>query len=182
MMSDTQILGEMMHAEATHEYRGSSAKLSEPQAKDHSVVIEGIPGDAVIIKADQFPPPRRFLKGSKDERRRADYVIISESEKKIVYIELKMSLPYGERRESIVTNQLRGARCVVAYCQEMGRMFWGKGKFLSGYKDCYVCLTHMNLAKSRTRIDQNDRNYPHRTPEKAQYVFLDKVPYNRLAP
>ncbi len=93
-MTDTEILSEMIKSpvQTSEEYGKLLVKLYETQAPDVNVEIRDLPEDAVIIKADDFPPPDTIFKGEKGECCRADYILISEKEKCILYIELKQNL------------------------------------------------------------------------------------------
>ena len=99
-----------------------SVTLNEPQTQDSSVVIVGIPPDAMIIKVDVFQSPDAIFFGSKGECKRADYVIVADSngKKRILYIEMKKT------KDSLkeVIQQLTGSRCFLRYCQEIGKSFW----------------------------------------------------------
>jgi len=73
------ILQEMLNVSAQVPLQQSvgstSVELKDKQAKT-SVEITDLPHDSLVIRAEAFKPPTVF-KGSKGERRRADFVIVS---------------------------------------------------------------------------------------------------------
>ncbi len=92
-MSDMEILSELILESALipheNEYGKPVIKLQEAGAKGSVSFIRKIPLDAIVIKADEFPAPKKFFKGDKGECKRADFIIISEEKKVILYVELK---------------------------------------------------------------------------------------------
>ncbi len=91
-MSDTEILDRLIREDARvpTETRHDRivAELREDRA-DSCVTLRGLPSDAFVIMADRFPSPDTVFKGEKGECKRADYVVISERKKCILYIEVK---------------------------------------------------------------------------------------------
>ncbi len=151
-MTDAEILSEMIREEALRPVSAQrSVELREEQADDSKVTISQIPTDAVIINADMFTAPTSIFKNSRHECKRADYVIISEEKKRIVYIEMKQSrASSGEE----VFLQLLGAKCFIAYCREIGRGFWGYEDFLKDYQERFILFSHTSTEKRRTRLSR----------------------------
>ena len=93
-MNDIEILQEMLISQAQvplqQEQGRLSVELTDTQAKT-TVVIKELPHDSIVIKTDVFELRRAFFAGSKDERRRADFVIVSNEDTKkwIICIETK---------------------------------------------------------------------------------------------
>lgn len=141
-----------------------SVILKEPSYPQSQVKISGLPNNAIVIKSDYWPPPDRVFTGSKNECKRADYIIISEKNDKlfILYIELKNS---NSTHRNDVINQFKGVRCLFDYCQSIGKMFWKKRDFLDRAQHRYICFAHTSIIKKRrTRIErQIKRN--HNQPE-----------------
>jgi hypothetical protein len=150
-MSDTEILSELILESALIpleiEYGKPVVKLQETGIKDSVCYIYNMPPDAIVIKADDFTAPMSFFKGSKGERKRADFIIISEEKKVVLYIELKA----GEKDTGHIVKQLKGAFCVVSYCKEIGSMFWDESTFLEGYAHRFVGMIHLSVSKKTTR-------------------------------
>jgi hypothetical protein len=157
-MSDIATLKEMINETATvplEEHQDGnrlkhSAKLTEPQ-DSYSVTIYGMPenDEIIIIKADSFASPRSIFSGSKGECKRADFVIIADTaiEKVIICIEIKKT---SDSKKTII-DQLTGAKCFVAYCQEIGKAFWKQSDFLDAYQYRFVSIGHISIPKKTTR-------------------------------
>jgi len=166
-MTDMDILSEMIKNTAkvslpVGKNDNGSVKLTESQAPDSSVTIYGIPSDAIVIKVDKFRSPDTVFAGSKDECKRADYVIIANkgSKKHILYIEMKKS----KGLEKEIIKQLSGAMCFVRYCREIGKCFWKEKGFLGEYDDRFVSFAHTSIDKRKTRTGR--KKGIHDTPEK----------------
>ena len=138
-----------------------SVQLTDVQANS-SVEIRGLPNDSIVIRAEHFEHSLSVFSGSKGERRRADFVIISQSRKKwIVYIETQLS-DYKDSSE--VIQQLRGALCFVTYCKCIGKEFWSERGFLEDYEFRFVSMVNTGMDKRRTRR-RRDRTIWHNRPE-----------------
>ena len=142
-----------------------SVILREKQAKT-TVEIINLPHDSIVIRAEFFKPPTVF-KGSKGERRRADFVIVSSgtAEKWIICIETQAGT--GKDPED-VEQQLRGAQCFIGYCKCIGKSFWESEKFLDDYQYRFVSISGININKQNTRFykPRNQfRNISHDSPE-----------------
>lgn len=152
-MNDINILQEMLSTGAQVPLQQTGGKFSvtlkDKQAETTVEIIE-IPSASIVIKAEVFKPPAIF-KGSKGERRRADFVIVSnaETEKWIICIETQKGT--GKDPEDI-EQQLRGAECFIGYCKCIGKSFWQSTKFLDGYKYRFVSISGINIDKQSTRF------------------------------
>ena len=145
-------------------------------------IVSGLPTNSIVIKADVFPPLGNFFKSTKGETRRADFIIISETETKkwIVYIEIKK----GDRSSSNkkIIQQLKGAQCVIAYCVSLVEKFHEKTRFLdsSSYKPRFVSVRSPHINKTPTRNPENKKEV-HSTPEKMLKLrYSPKSHFNKL--
>ena len=152
-MNDITILQEILSAGAQVPLQQTagecSVTLKDKQAKT-TVEITNIPDDSIVIRAEAFKPPTVF-KGSKGERRRADFVIVSNTatEKWVICIETQAGT--GKDPEDI-EQQLRGAECFIGYCKCIGKSFWQSKDFLDGYQYRFVSIVGIGINKQRTRF------------------------------
>ena len=153
-MNDIEILKEMLvcDAQVPLQQEGSrppSVNLKDKQSKG-TVQIKGLPHASIVIRAEDFEAPLTVFQGSKGERKRADFVIISNEEqgKWIICIEIEDSNDKGGLE---IIEQLKGALCFVNYCKSIGKEFWEWEEFLDDYKYRFVCMANLNLEKRRTR-------------------------------
>lgn len=105
--------------------------LQEPPPASYAVTIHGMPDDdqTIVIKADAFTAPKDIFADSKRECKRADFVIVAEIGAKQVIICIEMKGGKGGSEAEII-QQLKGAKCFVAYCREVGKSFWNHQNFL----------------------------------------------------
>jgi hypothetical protein len=156
-MSDIAILKEMIKDTATVSLEERKGKkqviLKEPDA-NYSVTIDGMPDDeqVIVIKADAFTSPKAVFIDSKGECKRADFVIIADTGTKKVILYIEMKAGKGESEKHIIA-QLKGAKCFVAYCREIGQLFWNQPNFLKDYDDRAVSIKNIKLSKKKTRFD-----------------------------
>ena len=180
--SDIDILREMIKKSATEalidNYEKKKVTLIEQGVS--SVIISGMPEDSIVIKVDDsFKSPDSIFRCSKSKGhcKRADYVIVADMDKKkvILYIELKRT----KDSEKSIMKQLMGARCFMAYCQEIGRSFWEKQDFLDGYECRFISIGHTGIAKQRTRIERKSK--VHDQPEFMMKIdWPSYLQFNRL--
>jgi hypothetical protein len=161
-MSDISILKDMIKDIATVPLKDRiegtkekySVSLEEPQC-NYSVVIDEMPkpDEVIIIKADTFSASREVFKGSKGECKRADFVIIANTnlERVILCIEMKKA---NALNKSII-QQLKGVQCFVAYCREVGQSFWNQPSFLNQYEYRFISIKHISIPKTTTRPSRN---------------------------
>ncbi len=119
---------------------------------EYKVVILNVPGDAIVISIDDKFDNGRLFSGANDECKRGDYIIVSEEERLVVFIEMKL----GSASKSEIINQLRGSRCVLEYCQSLAQEFYGRKKFLSGYKHRFIGF--VQIRSSRKKGKKNGRD------------------------
>ena len=178
-MSDMKILSELILESALvpheNEYGKPVIKLQEKGVNGSVSFIRNIPSDAIIIKADEFPAPKTFFKGNKGECKRADFIIISEEKKVILYVELKA----GAKDASHIVKQLKGASCVISYCKEIGKQFWSEARFLDGYAHRYVGMVNLSVSKKPSRHKSSPL---HDSPEKFLKISSPhNLQFNHLA-
>ena len=154
-MNDITILQEMLNTGAQVPLQQTEEKCSvtlKDKKANTSVEITDLPHDSIVIRAEAFKPPTVF-KGSKGERRRADFVIVSNAttEKWIICIETQAGT--GKDPEDI-EQQLRGAQCFIGYCKCIGKSFWQSERFLEDYQYRFVSISGININKQSTRFYQ----------------------------
>ena len=179
-MQDMGILSKMIKATALvqqkEEYGKSFVTLSEPQSPDSSATIRNLPADAIVIKVDAFRSPEDIFNGGNGECKRADYVIISEEKKCIIYIEIKRTKDEWNQ----IVKQLLGSQCFIKYCQEIGKGFWSEKDFLNGYNNRFISIGHTSIPKRGTRITRHAGR--HDTPERAMKIdWPHKLQFKQLA-
>ncbi len=131
--------------------------LTEDHGINYQVPIIQVPKNTLVIKSDKFPTLKDFFQGNQGECKRADYILISDDsqqknqqknqQKFMIFIEMKA----GKAIEKEVIQQLKGAECLIAYCQKIGQLFWDSPNFLTGYEYRFVSLKHINIPKRSTR-------------------------------
>ena len=167
-MNDIEVLREMLIPAAQvplQDGTGSlpSVNLTDVQAQA-TVTLRELPQNSFVIRAEVFVPcadikgPRgkSIFEGSKGERKRADFVIVSsgDSSKWIVCIEMQA----GDRKTAAyVIEQLKGAQCLVSYCKCIGKSFWDEENFLEGYQYRFVSMTKINIRKQKTSANPKRR-------------------------
>jgi hypothetical protein len=155
-MTDIELLDQMVKDEAKVVLEDRNGKqyvvLNEPQCPSGSVTIAGMPDNAIVIKADSFKAPDSIFKGEKGECKRADFVIVADSGQKKVILCIEMK--YRKGKPSEIVQQLRGTRCLLSYCQEIGKVFWDKKDFLKGYVYRFISIGNLSISKQKTRIDR----------------------------
>ena len=150
-MRDMEILAQMIRESALVEPKPDGSgkpcvRLVESQTDNSELTVLNLPKDTLVIKADKFRSPDDVFFGHNGECKRADYVIISEIYKCIIYIEMKRT---SDSLHNFV-NQLKGAYCFIKYCREIGKAFWNKENFLDDYKDLFISCSRTRGAKTRT--------------------------------
>jgi hypothetical protein len=179
-MSDADILFQLIKESAIvplqEEHGKFVVKLDESSAPDSCVTIRNLPRDALAIKADAFRSPDGIFNCAHGECRRADYVIISEEKKCILYIELKRD----KDKWGHIVMQFAGTECFVKYCREIGKSFWNEKNFLKDYKNRFISIGHTSIPKKGTRVIT--RSSKHDVPEKAMKIdWPHYLQFNQIA-
>jgi hypothetical protein len=162
-MSDIAILREMINETAVisleddpQGYNKKNPKkqvtLTEPGPPSYSVTIRNMPDNAIIIKADAFPALTTVFANSRGECKRADFVIVADTDEKKVIVCIEMKAQATTSTTKKIIQQLKGAQCFVAYCQAIGKVFWGQKNFLDSYVYRFICFSDIiSMPKRSTR-------------------------------
>ena len=146
-MNDIEILKKILIPDAQVPLRQRQGMSPSVELTDKctTVEIKGLPHDSIVIKADAFNPPNVF-RGLRGERKRADFVIVSNEEQRkwMICIEIQASDP---KTAAHVEAQLKGAQCFISYCRCIGRSFWGSEEFLDGYQYRFISMADVNSNK-----------------------------------
>ncbi len=154
-MSDTTVLNRMIKDTAKislddHHDGRKKIVLIEHGTTGSELEIHNIPHDAIVIDVDSsFENSNLFASGA-GECKRSDYIIVSESAKIVLFIEMKN----GNPNTKDIIKQLKGGLCVFEYFQSVAREFFSENGFLSEYKKCFVAFKQVNLVKKKTTIDK----------------------------
>jgi hypothetical protein len=152
--------------------------LTEPQCPNSLVTIAGMPDEAIVIKADAFKSPDTVFNGAQGECKRADFVIVSDTGNKKIILFIEMKAKKDSNKE--IVQQLNGIRCFIAYCQEIGKVFWNKPDFLDGYAYRFISIGHTSIPKRKTRITR--QSSIHDRPERMLKIdYPHRLQFNQLA-
>ena len=153
-MNDIQILQEMLNPDTQVRLQSGqgrpSVQLTDSQS-GMTVEIKGLPHNSIVIRAEDFENPLTIFNGSKGERKRADFVIVSNDGNERKWIICIETQEMDSKLASHVVQQLKGAYCFVSYCKCIGKSFWESEEFLDGYQYRFVSITDLNFNRSRRR-------------------------------
>lgn len=181
-MSDVAILNEMIKdtvkVPLTSAGNWKMVTLTEPRQLNSLVKICGLPNDVIVIKAEDFRSPDTVFGGLRGECKRADFVIVADAVNKKTILCIEMKATKGTRNEIVL--QLKGAKCFITYCQEIGKNFWNKGNFLDDYRYRFVSIGHTSIPKKKTRfiLTHNVHDRPDRM---LKIDYAKRLEFNRLA-
>ena len=133
-MNDIEILQEMLNPDAQvplHQGKDKPyVQLKDAQART-IVEIKGLPHDSLVIRAEEFEDPLTLFKGLKRERKRADFVIVSNDERGKWIICIETQAGTSKNRGLTLLAQLKGAQCLISYCKCIGKVLLAiRGNFL----------------------------------------------------
>lgn len=116
-----------------------------------SIEIKDLPENVFVFSADAFPQPQALFNDVREVRKRADFILIAKApdKQRIVFIEMKRT----KDSEHGIVAQLRGAACIMDYCNSILKYFWGDSAVVSDYVPRFVSCSH-NSAKRGTRADR----------------------------
>ena len=165
-VNDIQILQEMLvdRLQVRSEQHGQgrpSVELTD-LTSGTSVKIKGLPPDSIVIRAEDFENPLAIFNGLKGERKRADFVIVSNDESNRKWI-ICIETQGGNKAKGEVTEQLKGAACFISYCKCIGKSFWKFQDFLDGYQYRFVSIAGLNMKKQGikpSRFGQELHDHP----------------------
>ena len=154
-MNDIQILQEMLVdrlqvRSEQHRQGRPSVELTD-LTSGTTVKIKGLPHDSIVIRAEDFENPLDIFNGSKGERKRADFVIVSNDESGRKWIICIETQEMDTKLASHVIQQLKGAYCFISYCKCIGKSFWESEEFLDGYEHRFISIVDLNFNRSRRR-------------------------------
>ena len=175
-MSNTEILEKMLHSCSlfslepyAYESKSNQIKykvyLKEAQTQNSYFEIHNLPADAFVIDLDKSFNNQKLFKGDAGECKRADYIIISESYARVLFIEMKQISDSA----TDIAHQLRGALCVFEYCQIIAREFF-KVKDFMDFEKRFIALTHTN-AKKTTKVSRDSCSKANNHPDNCFRVF-----------
>jgi len=152
MLKDLAIVPLVEHPYDANKKQLKLTELNSPVK--YSVTIDGIQDDntVIAIKADELPLSNAMFNGTKGECKRADFILVINDGKRkfILFIELKSKKTTVSSPQHII-QQLKGAKCIIRYCREIGIEFWGEQNFLDGYEERYIFITDISIPKRETR-------------------------------
>ena len=153
-MNDIQILWEMINPDVQVMLQPGqgrpSVQLTDAQS-GATVEIKGLPPNSIVIRAEDFENPLTIFNGSKGERKRADFVIVSNDEHDRKWIICIETQEMDSKLAAHVVQQLKGAYCFVSYCRCIGKSFWESEEFLDGYQYRFVSIVDLNFNRSKRR-------------------------------
>ena len=146
------------------EYNKSCCILPEEQ-EEYSYKIRSVPDDLLAFKIDKFPNTgRAFFSGGNNECMKADYALVSDSEKIIMILELMKSKIKTNKE---VVAQLKGAKCILDYCASISSAFLGKSDIFAGYTYRYYKVVFGMSQKRPFNQGQKADNF---TPESCRIL------------
>lgn len=182
-MTDSQIIDDLFISrmflnKSSGAYGNLNVVLDEPDEKRSRVTIDGLPQDAIIIKVDNFPALNNVFNGVSGECSRCDYLIFSESDRCIIFIEIKNSTD----KEYQLVKQLRGGLRFLKYLQLILDFHKGISDFASDYKIRYVSFLHTDTTLNKRPMKQFPSQL-HDSPENMwKYTTGNKaVKYKQIA-
>jgi len=165
MIKDTAKISLLNH------YNGKKkVTLIERGTTGSKLEIHNIPHDAVVIDVDSSFENTNLFASNASECKRSDYIIVSESKKVALFIEMKK----GNPDTAGIIKQLKGGLCVFEYCQSIAREFFSESNFLSGYEKIFVTFKQVNLAKKKTAISRSTTGV-HSSPDNLLKVSWAKT-------
>ncbi|MYC77334.1 hypothetical protein F4X10_16345 [Candidatus Poribacteria bacterium] len=175
-MNDIQILQEMLAPAAQVILQPGpgrpSAQLTDLQSGT-TVEIKGLPHNSIVIRAEDFENPLTIFNGSKGERKRADFVIVSNDESDRKWV-ICVETQGGNKAKGEVTAQLKGAACFIGYCKCIGKSFWRSHGFLDGYQYRFVSIAGLNMKKIGIKPIQSEKG-PHDHPENFRRILRHPI-------
>lgn len=180
-MSDTSVLRRMLRPNIIiplddHYRNQKKLVLTEPQATDSHVEVYNVPVDSIVIDIDRAFQNQGLFQGSSGECKRADYLLISESEQKVLFIELKQ----GKAEREGIIQQLRGALCTFEYCQSIAREFFHESDFLMTYEKRFVAIKQTGSRARRSEVTRIESQ--HNRPDLLMTISgVRSIQFNQIA-
>jgi len=162
------------------EHNNRLCKLSEAKS-DYEFIIHSLPDDIIIIKCDKFPSTKDvFFYGNNNECKKADYIIISETYKAILIFEIKRSK--NTSMASDIVYQLKGASCIVDYCESIIKEYFNIDNIFHGYTRKYYIGIFKSSDKRPFNYDvySKNSNLDNAKPEYAKKLLSCNVKFQKL--
>lgn len=85
---------------------------------------------------------------------------------------------YGSHKE--IVQQLKGAKCLIAYCRAIGQIFWDRRNFLKekDYEQRFISIKNIRLPKKQTRREKGSAR--HDKPENMRRLDRSRLQFNEL--
>ena len=140
------------------DYDKWSCVLPEEQA-NYSYKIRSVPDDMLAFKSDKFPNTgRAFFSGKNNECMKADYVLVSDSEKIIMIFELMTTK--AKTNEEVVA-QLKGAKCILDYCASISSAFLNERNIFAGFTYRYYKIVFgMSEKRPFKQVKKSENSTP----------------------
>ena len=113
--------------------------------------IKGVPPESIVIRSEIFEEPLTIFNGTKGERKRADFVIVSNDENDRKWVICIETQEMDSKLASHVIQQLKGAYCFISYCKCVGKSFWNSNSFLNDYEYRFVSIVEINPNRSKRK-------------------------------
>lgn len=124
----------------------------EGNGDSYDLKILDAPKDAIVIKVDESFENTELLSSLPDQRRLADFIIVSEQEKIVLFVEMKKKRGLRNLSRKKTVAQLKGGLCVFKYCQSLAEQFHDRDDFLGrGYEQRFVVLVKTAYRPRLTR-------------------------------
>lgn len=164
---------------STIEQHYNSYQVVLKEAKEgYELKILNVPSDLMVINIDDNFNNNQIFQGNDGECKRCDFVLISEAEKIVLFIELKKS-NNSTRVDKI--NQLKGGLCFIKYTQSIVEEFFNYPTFLKDYKFCYAIFDNIHAKKRPTKLLHD--KLENTTPEKAVKISkTNSYQFKKLVP
>ena len=123
------------------------------------IEIKDLPQDIFVFKVDAFPQPQALFNDIREARKRADFILIANGDngqKRIVFIEMKRT---KDSNHGIVS-QLRGAICIMDYCNSVLKNFWAESAMIRGYEYRFVSISKVLGKRATHQADDPLHNIP----------------------
>ena len=180
-LSDSDVLKRLIQGRALialeDHYNGKKkVVLKEPQTEDSFLELHNIPDDSIVIDLDGAFSNDNFFQGSQGECKRADFIVISEIKKKILFIEMKRA----KAQLNDIVKQLKGSLCAFEYTQSIVKQFFNKDNFLLDYELRFISVTQTGSKKGKTKIEKTAGR--HDSPERPlKLSWANQIQFNKIA-
>lgn len=179
--ADSEILERLILPSAFVQIDDSKKKpfviLTESSEPDSLVKIDALPEDTLVIHIEKLNQTSKMFTENNHARSCADYIVMSEEKKTVIYVEIKKS----KDDRAHVTRQLTGAECLFKYIKSIGKKFWRKPDFLEGYKHVYVGIMHTGQVRKRPTRHITQGEFGHDPASFIKITSPGWLSFNKLA-